>query len=503
MFTGNSLAASLTWPTRLRLLGGRVAVAVFIMTYARLVCPFVCRIDLWELFRNVLLLSLLQGVLFAFLLRCVPLRTAQGERSPARMAYLLSVAAWLVTGVLAVAANAFLYPEFPSGAHLRYAVGYCILGAGIVAQLEYLLFERIFPAASAGERLRERVGWRLIEGYFIFTTAPVLVLLLSLSRALQDGTAGTHLLVEAVMQAMFFVGAALVAAIAYGRSLQRDAASLLAAVHRVGRGDFTPAASTGRPDELGAVASGINDMAEGLQMRERIRDAFGRFVSREVADEFIAKFASTGREAELGGTRRDVAVLFADLRNFTPLAESLPPEELVKVINGYFSEMVAAVQENGGVVDKFIGDAVLAVFGLTSDAGEEVSVRNAVLAVRAAEEMQRRLEIYNRGLASRGLQLVSGVGVHCGEVVAGYIGSVDRLEFTVLGHAVNVAARLEGHAKPPLPSVIFSSEVARRVEGVIAVREVASVGLKGVAGEMKLFSTAALIATMQHGTVAP
>ena len=122
----------------------------------------------------------------------------------------------------------------------------------------------------------------------------------------------------------------------------RAGAELLDAVRRVGGGDFQPGAVTSRPDELGLVAWGINDMADGLRLRERIREAFGRFVSPQVANEFIEKYARPGRAAELGGRRRDVVLLFSDLRDFTPLSESLSPEDLIEVLNGYFAEMVAA-----------------------------------------------------------------------------------------------------------------------------------------------------------------
>jgi adenylate cyclase len=251
----------------------------------------------------------------------------------------------------------------------------------------------------------------------------------------------------------------------------------------VGSGDLQPAAATSRPDELGLIALGINDMADGLRLRERIREAFGRFVSPQVANEFIEKYARTGRAAELGGRRRDVVLLFSDLRDFTPLSESLSPEDLIEVLNGYFGEMVAAIQKHGGMVDKFIGDAVLAVFGLT-----EGTENPAAAAVAAAREMQQRLKDYNARLAGRGLCLRSGIGVHAGEVVAGYLGSSERLEFTVIGHAVNVAARIESKAREPLPSLLFSDEVARRLAGALDVREVDSVTLKGVAEPMRLFT---------------
>jgi adenylate cyclase len=102
--------------------------------------------------------------------------------------------------------------------------------------------------------------------------------------------------------------------------------------------------------------------------------------------------------------------------------------------------------------------------------------------------MRRRLEAYNAKLAERGIQLSSGIGIHAGEAVAGYLGSTDRLEFTVIGHTVNVASRIEGKAREPLPPLLFSEEVARRLGDRFTVKAVDTVSLKGVAGEMQLLT---------------
>ncbi len=431
---------------RLALHGGTLVVGGFTYLYARLVCSYLCTLPPLLLLKSVLALSVFHVLLREAVFRLAP--GPEGHRTEARHAYLQSVATWGVTGLMAFGLHLSWHPSFPLNSHLKLAVGYWLLGGGIVAQVEYLLFEHLRPStASPMAQLRERLGHRLMEGYVLFTTIPVLVLLLVLVRMMGDVRSSVKpelrmVLDRSVREAALLAGvitvAALVAALAYGRSLRRDSERLLEAVRRVGSGDFQPAAATSRPDELGLIALGINDMADGLRLRERIREAFGRFVSPQVANDFIEKFARPGRATELGGQRRDVVLLFSDLRDFTPLSESLAPEELIEVLNGYFGEMVAAIQKHGGMVDKFIGDAVLAVFGLTDGAGNP-----AASAVAAACEMRERLAAYNTRLAGRGLCLRAGIGVHAGEVVAGYLGSAERLEFTVIGHTVNVAARIE------------------------------------------------------------
>ncbi len=457
-------------------------VGIFTFTYARLVCTFICSLPPPVLARSVIVLGLFHIILRELLLRFVP---PPGEgTSSARQAWLLSVTSWLLTGLVAIVMHYLRYPSFPTFSHLKFAVGYWLLGGGLVAQVEYLFFERALPpkpTLSPEARLRERLGRRLIEGYVIFTTVPVVVLMLTLQRFISELNGDRRYLFEASVLALAFTGGALAVATAYGRSVRRDSERLLEAVRRVGEGDFQPQAATSRPDELSLVAAGINEMAGGLQLRERIREAFGRFVSPQVATEFIEKYARHGKTAVLGGSRRDVVILFSDLRGFTQLSESLAPEVLIEVLNGYFQEMVEAIQGHGGLVDKFIGDAVLAVFGLTEGKGDP-----AVAAVTAGLEMRRRLEAYNVKLAERGIHLCSGIGIHAGEAIAGYLGSTDRMEFTVIGHTVNVAARIESKAREPLPPLLFSAEVARRLGDGFTVKTVEKVSLKGVAGEMQL-----------------
>jgi adenylate cyclase len=473
-------------PIRLHLLllAGSVLVGLFTFVYARLVCSFICSLPPPVLARSVILLGVFHVAVRELLLRFIP--PPEEGTLPARRAWLLSVASWVLTGLVAIVLHALRYPTFPTASHLKFAVGYWLLGGALLAQVEYLLFERALPSTptlSAEARLRERLGRRLIEGYFIFTTVPVVVLMLTLMRFIDELHGDKRYVIEAAVLAAGFTGVALAAAMAYGRSLRRDSEQLLEAVRRVGGGDFQPRATTSRPDELSLVAAGINEMAGGLQLRERIREAFGRFVSPQVATEFIEKYARHGKAAVLGGSRRDVVILFSDLRDFTRLSESLSPEVLIEVLNGYFQEMVEAIQRNGGLVDKFIGDAVLAVFGLTEGQGDP-----AVAAVSTGLEMQRRLEAYNTKLAERGIRLSSGIGIHAGEAVAGYLGSADRMEFTVVGHTVNVASRIEGKAREPLPPLLFREEVARRLGDAFSVREVDTVSLKGVAGEMRLLT---------------
>jgi class 3 adenylate cyclase len=178
-------------------------------------------------------------------------------------------------------------------------------------------------------------------------------------------------------------------------------------------------------------------MVTGVQARERERDIFGRVVSPEVREKLL-----TG-ELALGGENRRVSVLFSDIRDFTTLSERLGPQETVALLNEYLTAMTEAVRPWGGYVNNFIGDAIVVVFGApTAHDSTEWS------AVGAALEMRDRLVTLNEKRVSLGDEpLQTGIGISTGKVVAGQVGSLERFLYTVIGDAVNVAARLESMTK--------------------------------------------------------
>ncbi len=190
-------------------------------------------------------------------------------------------------------------------------------------------------------------------------------------------------------------------------------------------------------DELEALASGFNTMVDGLKERDKLRTTFGKYMTASVMEHLMA-----GKVA-LGGESLEVTILFTDIRSFTTLSEKMDPQQLVGLLNEYFTEMVGIVMEMDGVVDKYIGDAIMAVFGAPVPKPED-----AVNAVRAAVHMRRALQHLNNRLAERGIPpLRTGIGIHTGPVVAGNIGSERRMEYTVIGDAVNLASRLESNTK--------------------------------------------------------
>lgn len=206
---------------------------------------------------------------------------------------------------------------------------------------------------------------------------------------------------------------------------------------RVEGGDLTARVEVRSHDEVGVLAHAFNTMTAGLRERERERDIFGRVVSPEVREKLL-----TG-ELRLGGETLWVAVLFTDIRGFSTLSEQMSPEEVVAFLNEYLEEMTQAVRPWGGYINNFIGDAIVVIFGAPVDQSDK-----EWHAVAAALTMQERLAELNRKRIARGaIPIYNGIGISAGEAVAGQIGSLERLMYTVIGDAVNVAARLEALTK--------------------------------------------------------
>ena len=228
-------------------------------------------------------------------------------------------------------------------------------------------------------------------------------------------------------------------------------------------------------DEMGTLAEAFNDMTRGLLVREQYRSVLSKVVSQDIAEELMKG------EVELGGENRDMTVLFADIRGFTPLTEGMEPQDVIALLNECMEHLANAVDAEGGVVDKFIGDEVMAVFG-----APVYQPDHAIRAVRAAVRMRQGVEEMNRRRAERGERpLGLGIGVATGVAVAGNMGSSDRMNYTVLGSTVNLAARLTSEAAA---GEIVVSEHTRRAAGDACVAS--SLGgrsLKGFSSEVEAF----------------
>jgi adenylate cyclase len=205
--------------------------------------------------------------------------------------------------------------------------------------------------------------------------------------------------------------------------------------------------------------------------KRRVKKLFGRYVPRDV----YAQLTAHPELAELGGRRRDMTVLFSDIRGFTAVTEKGNPEELVAQLNEYFSRMVEIVFRHRGTVDKFVGDMVMALFGAPLDDGE-----HAEHAVQAAIDMVKELRELNKSWAARGMaQLDIGIGINSGDMIAGNIGSSSIMSYTVIGDNVNLGARLESLNKDYQTRIIMSDATRSRLTHTYDTRPLGDVTVKG------------------------
>ncbi len=222
-------------------------------------------------------------------------------------------------------------------------------------------------------------------------------------------------------------------------------------------------------DELEDLADGFNTMVDGLKERDKLKSTFGKYMTASVMEHLM-----NGKVA-LGGKTLQVTILFTDIRSFTTISENMDAQALVGLLNEYFTDMVGIVMEEEGVVDKYIGDAIMAVFGAPVP-----KPNDAINAVRAAVRMRHALAKLNVRLGARGVApLRTGIGIHTGEVVAGNIGSEARMEYTVIGDAVNLASRLESSTKELGVSILISEDTYELVKDKVVAQKVREITVKG------------------------
>ncbi len=263
----------------------------------------------------------------------------------------------------------------------------------------------------------------------------------------------------------------------YSRTITVPVIALVEATKQIERGNFKLKVKGTSRDEIGHLAHSFGHMVRGLEEREKIKDAFGRFVNKEIAER-----AMRG-ELHLGGERKICAIFFSDLRGFTAMSEKMRPEQVVEYLNSYFSMMVKCVNETEGIVDKFIGDAIMAHWGAIKELENDTQS-----AIDAALRMRSALLEFNSIGAGKDLPAKFGCGINTGPVVAGQIGSEDRLDFTVIGDAVNLASRIEALNKPFGTDILIGFDSYIQSGGVYRVEEMSPVTVKGKSEPLRIYA---------------
>lgn len=336
---------------------------------------------------------------------------------------------------------------------------------------------------------RLAVHWRLLWAFLLVGLVPPFLLVtlsLSRSRALIDSPNPEVVLRNLIIVQIFILVAGLFAsagiATLVSRAITEPLRVLQEAMGKVQDNDLDATVPVTSNDELGYLGERFNDMTAGLRRGEQLRTLFGLYVSPEVAQAAV----ETG--AGLGGQLCECTIMFSDLRDFTGLTERLTPEALVDLINRYMTAMVSAIVDHGGVVTRFGGDSILAVFGSPLN----FMTDHAEQAVNAAYHMRQALQEFNQNAASnpvavgRQTVLENGIGIATGPVIAGNVGGKERIEYTVMGDAVNLASRLEGMTAE-LKFPILISEATFAAIGALSAQQLPDVPVKGKANPVTIY----------------
>lgn len=297
------------------------------------------------------------------------------------------------------------------------------------------------------------------------TRGVVAVLQRSLSQALEP-----YRRLRVALLGLFVAGGLLsvLGAFLIARSVTRPVLKLAEGARSVEHGDYTKSVDIKQHDEIGRLANSFNHMLKGLVERDHIRNLLGKVVSPAIAEELLA------RDIELGGEEREVTVLFSDIRDFTGLCENRSPQDILTLLNAYLTEVSGVVEVNGGVVDKYIGDCMMAIFGAPLD-----YANHAERAIKTALGICEAIQKFNKNVTLYGWpELNAGVGINSAQVVAGNMGSITRLNYTVIGDGVNLASRLEALTKRYGVNILVSATTKQLASNYL-FRELDVVCVKG------------------------
>ena len=283
---------------------------------------------------------------------------------------------------------------------------------------------------------------------------------------------------QTVLIALIVLNLAILFVYFFSKTITKPIRKLVSISSEIRNGKFDISVKSKSRDEIGILSESFEDMARGLAEREKMKDAFGKFVNKEIADMILKN------ELKLGGERKTAAVFFSDIRSFTAISENLQPEEVVDFLNEYMSVMVDCVNKTNGVVDKFIGDAIMAVWGTPISRGNDTAN-----AVEGALMMREALKKFNKGRGSAKKPVINiGCGINTGPVLAGQIGSHDRMEYTVIGDTVNLASRIESLNKPFCTDILISSDSYNLVKDIYLCEPMEKISVKGKKDPQQIYA---------------
>lgn len=411
---------------------------------------------------------------------------------------LFSVAGWALAGLFY-----FPYQYLVIGGRLASAwrtfAGIVFVGGPVAAALSFLLSEfywrrripLVFPDGRLPHHgvLRVPILLRLGATFFITSALPPL-LMMTVSVSLVQRFGGElpnemrPLWTQLLRTETYIVGAtgvvSVVMALLVARFINRPVQALRAAMVRVSAGDLGAVVPVRSTDELGELNEHFNEMVADLRQAERAREIFGRYVSPAVAEQALE------RGIALGGELMRATAMFVDLRGFTALTQRLSAARVVELLNEYYAIVERVCEARGGVITQFLGDGVVVVFGGPLNPRSD----DASAAISAAVALQQALAERN---APGGEPLFAGIGVCSGEIIAGNVGSGERVTYTIVGDAVNQAARLQVKTRDVGAPILVtdSTRAALGEANGFALRPVGAMSLKGVAAPVEVYAVEA------------
>jgi adenylate cyclase len=314
---------------------------------------------------------------------------------------------------------------------------------------------------------------RFIGAYYKTSLGPAVVTQISEDFVLYPSRKVTR---NAFYTAGLVLSGSLFLVFLFSFSLTIPIEKLLEATQEIAKGNFDVKARVRSHDEVGALAKAFDTMTEGLKERDKIKNVMNKFHGA-MADELMSG------DLSLGGSKKTVTVFFSDIRDFTKFSEGHSPEEVVEMLNEYFGRMVKIINAHNGVVDKFIGDAIMAIWGAV-----HTSEKDPFDCVKACIEMRKSLNELNEIRKGRGqVPIKIGMGVHTGQAISGNIGSDERMEFTVIGDTVNMASRIEASTKAFGSDFLLSEATATIVQEKFILELGGKAEVKGKSEALSMF----------------
>ncbi|MCA9100943.1 MAG: adenylate/guanylate cyclase domain-containing protein [Planctomycetales bacterium] len=340
-----------------------------------------------------------------------------------------------------------------------------------------LLFQDAHPAETPGAISLTLTGRGLLWA-FSSCVCPICALLLIRIVARSPGETLLSEMTVGVVGILF----GLTTAWMLGQLVTRPVYALHKAAKSVAAGNLDTHVGLLHADEFGPLIAEFNRMVADMREKQYLQEMFGRHVGTEAARRILA------RDPGLGGSEDCVTVMFADLRDFTARSSDEPADEVVATLNVFLSEMVDVIERRGGMVNKFLGDGLMALFGVGED-----DHQHADAALGAALEMVAQLECVNRrlGPSSHG-NLRMGVGIHTGMAIVGSIGSPQRLEYTAIGDTVNIASRIEGLTKVVGRCVLISQATRDALSADVPLDELPAQMIKGKSSAVTVYAPRAV-----------